>query len=114
VTGVQTCALPIYIQPTLLLEDIKNYYVIKTKLMDDKYDTAKVKLGVVVYFFCKTLTSDKILNRHFHVNLHNYDDYMKKYSIDTQFSILFGLLTPNERIIVSDYLIHMIVGFILK
>ena len=102
-------------QPTLLLEDIKNYYAIKTKIMDDKYNTSNVKLEVLAYFYGKTFTAHNILNRHFNPNVHNHDyNYIKKYSIDTHFSILFGLLTPRERIIVSDYLIQVLVGFILK
>jgi hypothetical protein len=103
------------IQPTFLLEDIKNYSAIKTKIMDDKYDANNVKLEILSYFYCKTFTIHKILNRHFNPNVHNHDyNYIKKYSIHKQFSILFGLLTPNERIIVSNYLIQVIVGMILK
>jgi hypothetical protein len=102
-------------QPTVLLEDIKNYYAIKTKLMDDKYEPANVKIELLAYFYGKTFTFHKILNRHFNTNIqHNDYNYIKKHSIDTHFSILFGLLTPRERTIVSDYLIDVLVGFILK
>jgi hypothetical protein len=58
------------IQPKLLLEDIKNYYTIKSKLMDDKYDTFSVKL---VFFYNKLLIFNNILNRHYQINLKKYN-----------------------------------------
>ena len=43
------------IQSNLLLEDIKNYYTIKLKIMDDKYYSTSIKLEIVGYFYCKNM-----------------------------------------------------------
>ena len=56
------------IQPKLLLEDIKNYYTIKSKIMDDEYSST-IKLEILVYFDFESMF-DTILNRHFIFNLH--------------------------------------------
>lgn len=38
------------IQPKILLEDIKNYYTIKSKIMDDKYSST-IKLKILGFLF---------------------------------------------------------------
>lgn len=51
------------IQSKLLLEDIKNYYTIKSKIMEDKYNTS-IKLQILVFFHFKSMLNN-ILIRHF-------------------------------------------------
>ena len=103
------------IQPKLLLEDIKNYYTIKLKLMDDKYDIFTVKLEILVFFYHKLTEFNNILNRHYQINLKKYNyNNIKKYSLDKKFSIMFGLFTKEERIIVSDYVLNVLNDFIIK
>jgi len=103
------------IQPTSLLEDIRNYYTIKSKFMDEKYDITRVKLEILVYMYSKPIRFDNILDRQFQIKdvKYNYDD-IKKYSIDKKFSILFGLFTKEERILASNYIIKHLHGFIVK
>ena len=40
------------IQSNLLLEDIKNYYTIKSKIMEDKYNST-IKLKILGFFYSK-------------------------------------------------------------
>ena len=84
------------IQPKILLEDIKNYYAIKSKIMDDKYNTS-IKLEILAFFHFKSRLNT-ILNRHFIFNAkqYNYDNIINL-SLEKKFSILFGLLTKEER-----------------
>ncbi len=84
------------IQPNLLLEDIKNYYTIKSKIIDDKYSKT-IKLEILAYFSFKNMFNH-ILNRHFIINLKQYNyNNIKNFSIEKRFNILFGLLTKEER-----------------
>lgn len=84
------------IQPKMLLEDIKNYCIIKSKIMDNKYSTS-IKLEILVFFNFKFMLNT-ILNRHFIINLKQYNyDNIKSFSLEKKFSILFGLLTKEER-----------------
>jgi hypothetical protein len=84
-------------QSNLLLEDIKNYYTIKSKIADDKYSTS-IKLEILVFFYFKSMLNT-ILNRHFIINLKQYNyDNIKNFPIEKQFSILFGLLSSDERV----------------
>lgn len=103
------------IQKNLLLEDIKNYYTIKSKIIDDKYDTFFVKLEILVFFYNHKKRFNTILNRHFQINLKKYNyENIKKYSVYKKFNILFGLLTKEERIIASDYVFNNLNGFVIK
>ena len=84
------------IQYNLLLDDIKNYYTIKSKIIEDKYNTS-MKLEILAYFSFKSMLNT-ILNRHFIVNLKQYNyDNIKSFSIEKRFNILFGLLTKEDR-----------------
>jgi len=84
------------IQSNLLLEDIINYYTIKSKIMHDKYSTT-IKLEILAYFSFKKMFNN-ILNRHFIINLKQYTyNNIKNFSIEKRFNILFGLLTKEER-----------------
>ena len=49
------------IQPKILLEDIKNYYMIKSKIMDDKYYSTSIKLEIVAFFYLLPLLSSDYL-----------------------------------------------------
>ena len=69
------------IQSNLLLEDIKNYYMIKSKIMDDKYSTS-IKLELLVFFHLKSMLNN-ILNRHFIIKLKQYNyDNIKSFSLE--------------------------------
>jgi hypothetical protein len=84
------------IQPKILIEDIKNYYTIKSKIMNDKYSST-IKLEILAYFSFKNMFNN-ILNRHFIINLKQYSyNKIKNFSIEKRFNILFGLLTKEER-----------------
>ena len=84
------------IQSNLLLEDIKNYYTVKSKIMDDKYSTS-IKLEILVFFYFKSMLNT-ILSRHFIIKLKQYNyDNIKSSSLEKKFSIFFGLLTKEER-----------------
>ena len=84
------------IQSNLLLDDIKNYYTIKSKIIEDKYSTS-MKLEILAYFSFKSMLNT-ILHRHFIVNLKQYNyDNIKSFSIEKRFNILFGLLTKEDR-----------------
>ena len=85
------------IQSNLLLEDIKNYYTIKSKIMNNKYYSITIKLEILVYFDFESMF-DTILNRHFIVKLKQYNfDHIISASLEKKFNILFGLLTKEER-----------------
>ena len=91
------------IQSNLLLEDIKNYYTIKSKIIEDKKYSSSIKLEILVFFKFKSMLNT-ILNRHFIVNLKQYNyDNIKGFSLEKKFSILFGLLTKEERTNGLDY-----------
>lgn len=84
------------IQPNILMEDIKNYYMIKSKIMEDKYSTS-IKLEIFAFFYYKNAFNN-ILNRNFTINLNKYTyNNIEKSSIEKRFNILFGLLTKEER-----------------
>jgi hypothetical protein len=84
------------IQPKILLEDIKNYYTIKSKIMEDKYNST-IKLKILGFFYSKSMLNT-ILNRHFTFNSKQYNfDNIISFSLEKKFSILFGLLTKEER-----------------
>ena len=84
------------IQPKILIEDVKNYYMIKSKIMEDKYSTS-IKLEILAFFYFKNAFNN-ILNRHFTINLKKYNyNNIKNSSIEKRFNILFGLLTKEER-----------------
>jgi hypothetical protein len=84
------------IQPKILIEDIKNYYTIKSKIMDDYYTTS-IKLEILVFFYRKKMFNT-ILNRHFIFNAKQYTySNIESFSLEKRFNILFGLLTKEER-----------------
>jgi hypothetical protein len=103
------------IQPKLLLKDITNYHKIKTILMDDKYDTDVIKHEILAVFYINKQKLNNILHRHFQINLKKYDnDIIYKYSQNTRFNILFGLLSSEERMYFSEYILKDLIQWILK
>jgi hypothetical protein len=95
------------IQPMLLLQDIKNYYEIKNILIDDKYDTYIIKHEILANFYMNKQKMNNILDRRFQNNVKNYDyNIIYKYSQNTKFNILFGLLSIEERNYVSEYIFN--------
>ena len=86
-------------QPIPLLEDIKNFNLIKKELLDNKYNTKSIKHEILAVFYTDTNILKTILERSFmfkqtlktkNMNIHSYTN-------DKKFAILFGLFTPNER-----------------
>ena len=86
------------IQSNLLLEDIKNYYTIKSKIMEDKYSST-IKLEILGFFSFKNMFNN-ILQRL--GKQYTYNN-IKNFSIEKRFNILFGLLTKEERISGLNY-----------
>lgn len=93
------------IQLKLLLEDIKNYYTIKTKLINNKYDTNLIKYKLLANCYMNKKKFDNILDRHFQIHLKNYDNHiLYNYSLNIRFNIVFGLLSREERNYFSEYI----------
>lgn len=87
------------IQSNLLLEDIKNYYLIKNNLLDSKYDTNRIKHEILAIFYGKNILLRDILNRQY-INIFNKDicNSIYYYSNNKKFNILLGLFKEHERI----------------
>jgi len=86
-------------QPIFLLEDIKNFDLIKKELLQSKYNTRLIKHEILAVFYTDTNILKNVLERSFvfkqslktkNMNIHSYTN-------DKKFAILFGLFTPNER-----------------
>lgn len=93
------------IQPNILLEDIKNYYIIKAKLINNKYDTKIIKHELLSNCYMNTQKFNNILDRHFQIHSKNYDhNIIYQYSQKTKFNIVFGLLSIEERTSSSEYI----------
>ena len=103
------------IQPKLLLEDIKNYYTIKTKLINDKYNTNIIKHELLSNCYMNKKKFNNILARRFQVHLQNYDNHnLYKYSQNTQFNIVFALLSGKERTYFSEYIFKELYQWIIQ
>ena len=103
------------IQSKSLLEDIKNYNEIKTKLMNDKYDTDIIKHEILANCYINRRIYNNVLQRHYQTNLKKFDNTCQyKYSQNTRFNFLFGLLTPEERHIASEYIFNELSRWIEK
>ena len=95
------------IQSKLLLEDIKNYFIIKTKIMHDNYDTNIIKHEILALFYDNKIFLNNILDRNYQYKLKKYDyNIIYKYSNNTIFNILFGLFTIEERIKFLEYILQ--------
>ena len=86
-------------QPIPLLEDIKNFDLIKKELLHSKYNTKLIKHEILAVFYSDTNILKKILERSFIFNqtLKTKNTNIHSYTNDKKFAILFGLFTPNER-----------------
>jgi len=103
------------IQPNLLLEDIKNYYTIKIKLINDKYNTNIIKHELLSNCYMNKQKFNNILDKHFQIHLKNYDYHIiYKYSQNTQFNIVFGLLSREERAYFSEYILKELYQWIIQ
>jgi len=95
------------IQPTTLLQDIKNYYTIKTELINEEYDTKIIKNELLANCYMNKCRFDNILARRFQIAkcIKKHDKHIfEKYSLDRKFNIVFGLLTRDERTYFSEYI----------
>jgi len=104
------------IQPKLLLEDIQNYYEVKLKLMDEKYDTNIIKHELLAFGHMNQQKINNILDRNFKFNIgYKYPENkmnLSKKNVDKdlfskkniKFNIVFGLLSKKERNYFSEYI----------
>ena len=103
------------IQPNLLLEDIKNYYTIKTKLINDEFNTNIIKHELLSNCYMNKQKFNNILDRHFQIHFKNYDHHIiYKYSKNLQFNIVFGLLSKEERTYFSEYILTELYQWIIQ
>ena len=102
------------IQPNILLEDIKNYYTVKTTLINDKYNINIIKRELLSNCYMNKQKFNNILDRHFQIHSKNYDYHiMYNYSKNSQFNIVFGLLTREERTAFSKYILNELYQWIV-
>ena len=97
------------IQPYILLEDIKNYYIIKKKLLDNKYDTNIIKHEILAQFYRNNHYLYSILSRLFTLKNKDFNfvyNFIYKYQKNKRFNLLLGLFTKEERIIFFEYIIR--------
>jgi hypothetical protein len=94
------------IQHKNLLDDIKNYCQIKNKLMNNIYDSSLIKREIFSLFYIYPELLKTILNRYYNNLLLKKINIINIYflPIDKIFSIIFGLLTVNERIKFLDHI----------
>jgi len=90
------------IQPDVLLDDIRNYYAVKSRLIRDEYDTKIIRHELLSNFYMDPQKLDAILKRQF-ISL-CYKN-LNKYPQEVQFNILFGLLSAQERNYFSEYIL---------
>jgi hypothetical protein len=103
------------IQPKLLLEDIKNYYTIKKNLINDKYNTNIIKHELLSNCYINKQKFNNILDRHFQIHSKKYDYHIiYKYSLKSQFNIVFGLLSREERTCFSEYIFRELYQWIIQ
>ena len=103
------------IQPNILLEDIKNYYIIKTKLINDKYNTNIIKHELLSNCYMNKQKFNNILDRNFQIYSKNYNYHnIYNYSQNSQFNIVFGLLTREERTYFSEYILKELYQWIIQ
>ena len=86
-------------QPIPLLEDIKNFDLIKKELLHSKYNTSAIKHEILAVFYSDTNILKNVLERScmFKQTLKTKNTNIHSYTNDKKFAILFGLFTPNER-----------------
>jgi len=92
------------IQPDVLLDDIRNYYAVKSRLIRDEYDTKIIRHELLANFYMDTQKLDAILDRQFHSKQYDHNN-LNKYTQEVKFNILFGLLSVQERNYFSEYIL---------
>jgi hypothetical protein len=94
------------VQPSCLLEDIRDYYNVKKEIFDNKYyDVDMIKHEIYSYLSFFYVNFLKFILRR-HIIFQNYDEekmnkYLEKFckfSIHKRFNILLGLFTVSERL----------------
>jgi len=89
------------IQPKVLLEDIRNYVEMEQRLLEwNNTNWVKRELLSILYMKQK---ATRIWSRRFLKNSNYTSIY--QYSINTQFRILFGLFTKEERIRFVEHIV---------
>lgn len=102
-------------QPKKLLEDIRNYYTIRSKLIKDIYRTNIIKHEIMAKYYLNKQKFDDILSRHRLSKTKKLDhSIILKYSQDTKFNIIFGLLTEDERKDSLEYIFEHFSRWIIK
>jgi hypothetical protein len=96
------------IQSPLLLEDIKNYYVVKKILMENIYDVDMIKHETLAIFYVSNVSVNHILSRHFS-DLRNKldDDTIYFLSNDKKMEIILlynKIVESNKKLL--DELLH--------
>ena len=91
------------IQPKVLLEDIRNYVEMDQRLLDGRSDTNWIKRELMSILYMKQ-KAIRIWSRRFPHTLNYKSIY--RYSLNTQFHILFGLFTKEERIRFLEHIVR--------
>lgn len=99
------------IQPNFLLEDIKNYYLVKEILMKNIYDINLIKHEIFAIFYTNNNILLNILSRYYSYLIlkkisKDINDNIYSYTKDKRFSILFGLFTKDERIKFLEHILE--------
>jgi len=86
-------------QPIPLLEDIKNFDLIKKELLHSKYNTSAIKHEILAGFYSDTNILKNVLERSFMLKqtLKTKNANIHSYTNDKKFAKLFGLFRQNER-----------------
>ena len=75
-------------------------------MINNNCDTQIIKHELLALCFMNKQRFNNILNRHFQIHLKKYDNHIiYKYSQNTQFNIVFGLLSREERTHFSEYIL---------
>jgi len=95
------------IQSTDLLEDIRNYYTVKKRLMENRYDMHIIKHEIFAVFYDSPTKLLTILHRRFSADRFSIISlYNRIYNMSSiqRFNILLGLFTKEERNCFLEYL----------
>lgn len=95
------------VQPKALLEDMRNYYAVKSSFQPYDREIIQHELVAIATLLENRQKLKTILTRHwqFHLKFNQFDGNMfLKCSQNTKFHILFGLLTSHERASLAEYI----------
>jgi len=102
-------------QPSALLEDMRNFCAIKSAFQPYDTEIIKHELVSIATMHVNRQKLDTILTRHwlFQMKFNQFDGNMfYKYSKNTKFHILFGLFTAEERTSLAEYIFREIANWI--